>query len=77
MSSKHEMTENGELYISHIEAKKRFKVSRKQLNEWSAAGKVRLIQREMTRMPHQLMNDNQLELHFYHAGDIEKAVNLC
>lgn len=73
MSSKHEMTENGELYISHIEAKKRFKVSRKQLNEWNAAGKVRMVQSKLSRMPHQLMNDPQLELHFYHAGDIEKA----
>lgn len=71
MSQKHEVVENGEVFVSHVAAKKRFGVSRKQLNEWVRDGKVRLLRREVARMPHQLMNDPQLELQFYHAGDIE------
>lgn len=74
MSNHHEAKQDGELYISHVLAKKRFKVSRKQLNGWVREGKVRLLNQEVVRMPHQLINDPQLELHFFHAGDIEKAI---
>ncbi len=73
MSKKHEHMENGELYLSHVEIKRRFKISKKQLNDWVRDGKVRSISQELSRMPHQLMNDPQLELHFYHAADVEKA----
>ena len=62
------------MYVSHILAKRRYKVSRKQLNDWVRDGKVRLLNREVARMPHQLINDPQLELHFYHDGDIAAAV---
>jgi hypothetical protein len=72
MDKKHELTENGELYLSHVAIKKRFGVAKKTLHEWARDGKVRSIQREMARMPHQLMNDPQLELHFYSADDVKK-----
>ncbi len=72
MSSKHEHIDNGELYLSHVAIKKRFGVARKQLNEWAKEGKVRVFTREVARKPHTLMNDPQLELHFFHAGDVEK-----
>lgn len=75
MSHKHEITEDGEIYISHVLAKKRFKASKKQLSVWAQEGKVRVLSRELVRMPHQLMNDPQLELHFYHQGDIEKQLS--
>jgi|GEM_PF-968070 len=74
MSQKHEILEDGELFISHVLAKKRFKVSKKQLTGWAQDGKVKTLSRELVRMPHQLMNDPQLELHFYHQGDIEKQL---
>lgn len=74
MSAKHELTENGEIFISHVLAKKRFKVSKKELNDGVKAGRIRLLNREVTRLPHQLMNDRQLELHFFHAGDVESWV---
>jgi hypothetical protein len=72
MSSKHELVDDGEVYLSHVLIKKRFGVSKKQLNDWAKDGKVRTLTREVARMPHQLMNDPQLELHFFHAGDVEK-----
>lgn len=72
MSSKHEHMDNGELYLSHVAIKKRFGVSKKQLHEWAKEGKIREVTREVARMPHTLMNDPQLELHFFHAGDVDK-----
>ena len=74
MSKKHEWVEDGELYLSHIEAKKRFQVSKTQLNDWAASGKVRTKFQEVARMPHQIGNDPQLELHFYSDSDIRKAL---
>jgi len=73
MSKKHEIMEDGEQYLSHVAIKKKFKISRKKLNEWVKNGKIRTISREVARMPHQLMNDPQLELHYYSLADLKKV----
>jgi hypothetical protein len=73
MSKKHEITENGEKYLSHVAIKKKYGVSRKKLNDWVKAGKIRTISREVARMPHQLMNDPQLELHYYSVADLKNV----
>jgi hypothetical protein len=73
MDKKHEITENGELYLSDIALKKRHGVAKATVHQWARDGKVRMLARSLARMPHSLMNDNQLELHFYHAGDVQKV----
>ncbi len=72
MDKKHEITENGELYLSDVALKKRHGVAKATVHQWARDGKVRMLARSLARMPHTLLNDKQLELHFYHAGDVKK-----
>jgi len=74
MSKKHEITEDGERYLSHIAIKKQFGISKKKLNEWVKSSKIRSITREVARMPHKLINDPQLEWHYFCVDDVKKAI---
>lgn len=76
--SRHRITKDGEEYISHVLAKKKYGLTRKELNDLARDGKLEAIIQEIVPPQSPFLAADPLHLktlerHFYKLSDLEKT----